>query len=81
MVAMNIRNLDPGVHRALKERAARRGISMEEEVRRILTQAVSPNEPDNLADLFLSAFGSRHGVAFEVPDRAEMPRAPIFEKC
>ena len=79
MVAMNIRNLDPKVHRELKERAARRGISMEEEVRRILTQAVSPSEPDNLAALFLSTFGARHGVAFEVPDRAEMPRDPNFE--
>ena len=79
MVAMNIRNLDPKVHRGLKERAARRGISMEEEVRRILTQAVSPSEPDNLAALFLSTFGARHGVALEVPDRAEVPRDPNFE--
>ena len=79
MVAMNIRNLDPKVHRGLKERAARRGISMEEEVRRILTRAVSPSEPGNLADLFLSTFGARHGIAFEIPDRAEMPRAPNLE--
>ncbi len=79
MVAMNIRNLDPKVHRGLKERAARRGISMAEEVRQILTQAVCPSEPDNLAALFLSTFGARHGIAFEIPDRAEMPRDPNFE--
>lgn len=81
MVAMNIRNLDPKVHRRLKERAAGHGISMEEEVRSILTQAVSPGEPGNLAELFLSTFGIRHGVEFDVPERAEMPRAPNLEKC
>ena len=81
MVAMNIRNLDPKVHRRGKERAARRGISMAEEVRKILTRAVSPREPGNLADLFLSTFGARHGVAVEIPDRAEMPRAAKFESC
>ncbi len=79
MAAINIRNLDPNVHRRLKERAARRGISMAEEVRRILTRAVSPRGSGNLADLFLSTFGARHGVAIEIPDRAEMPRAAKFE--
>ena len=69
MVAMNIRNLDPKVHRGLRDRAARRGVSMEEEVRRILTRAASPSEPGNLADLFLSTFGARHGIALEIPDR------------
>ncbi len=48
VVAMNIRGLAPKVHQALKERAARHGVSMEEEVRRILIHAVSADEPDDL---------------------------------
>ena len=76
MVAINIRNLDPSVRQRLKERAARQGVSMEEEVRRILTQAVSANEPDDLSALFLSTFGRRHGVELELPARTELPREP-----
>ena len=76
MVAMNIRNLDASVHRGLKERAARHGVSMEEEVRRILTQAVTAHPPEDLAALFLSAFGPHHGIELELPSRTEMPREP-----
>ena len=49
VVAMNIRGLAPKVRQALKERAARHGVSMEEEVRRILIHTVSADEPDDLA--------------------------------
>ena len=81
MVAMNIRNLDPKVRRALKEQAARNGVSMEQEVRRILTQAVFPNEPDDLAALFLSTFGAKHGVDLELPERSELPRDRLLDTC
>ncbi len=78
VVAMNIRGLAPKVRQALKERAARHGVSMEEEVRRILVHAVGADEPDDLAVVFLSAFGARHGVELEIPGRNERPRELDF---
>jgi len=81
MVALNIRKLEPRVRQRLKERAARHGVSMEEEVRRILTQAVDVGEPGDLAALFLSTFGSRHGVDLPLPERDELPRDPFVESC
>ncbi len=47
---------------------------MEEEVRRILIHAVGADEPGDLAGVFLSAFGPRHGVELEIPGRNERPR-------
>lgn len=78
VVAMNIRGLAPKVRQALKERAARQGVSMEEEVRQIPVHAVGADEPDDLAVVFLSAFGPRHGVELEIPGRNERPREPNF---
>lgn len=43
MATLTIRNLDDKVKQALREQAAKHGVSMEEEVRTVLTKAVSPN--------------------------------------
>jgi plasmid stability protein len=40
MASLTIRNLDENVKRALRIRAAARGVSMEEEARRLLVKAV-----------------------------------------
>ena len=42
MAMLTVRNITDEVHRALRARAARRGHSMEAEVREILAAAVSP---------------------------------------
>lgn len=42
MAMLTVRNLPDEVHRALRARAARRGHSMEAEVREILESAISP---------------------------------------
>lgn len=42
MAILNIRNLDPEVHRALRLRAAKAGRSMEAEAREILARACVP---------------------------------------
>ena len=81
MVALNIRKLDPQVRQRLKERAARHGVSMEEEVRRILSRAVAVEEPESLASVFLTTFGPKHGVDLPLPPRDEMPRDPFAETC
>ena len=67
MASLSVRNLDDETYEKLRARAARDGISMEEEVRRILKRSVTA--PDRLGDFFLSCFGPDNGIAREVPAR------------
>ena len=53
------------------------GVSMEEEVRRILTEAVSA--PERLGDLAVRMFGPTHGVDLELPDRGPHEPVDVFE--
>jgi plasmid stability protein len=46
MATLTIRNLEPEVKQALRERAARHGVSMEEEVRQALRLVVSGKLPE-----------------------------------
>jgi antitoxin FitA len=81
MTTLTVRNLDPEVKTRLRVRAAQHGIAMEEEVRRILTQAtrdpVAP--PAKGGDL-----GSRIRAHFaglgelEIPPRHRMRPPPFF---
>lgn len=67
MASLSIRKLDDETYERLRVQAARRGVSMEEEVRQILTRAVSP--PERLGDLFLKVFGPARGADLELPPR------------
>ena len=58
MAMLTVRNLSDEVHRALRVRAARRGHSMEAEVREILESAVSPEGRVKLGSL-LADMGRR----------------------
>lgn len=73
MASLSIRKLDDEIYDRLRVRAARRGVSMEEEVRQILTRAVAP--PERLGDLFLKIFGPTKGADLELPPRE--PHDPI----
>ena len=64
---LSVRRLDEETLARLRSRAARNGVSMEEEARRILRDAV--NAPERLGDLALEVFGRRHGVDLELPER------------
>ena len=64
---LSVRRLDEETLSRLRARAAKNGVSMEEEARRILRQAV--NAPERLGDLALDVFGRRHGVDLELPER------------
>lgn len=66
MASLSVRKIDDDVYERLSARAAQRGVSMEEEVRRILRQAVAV--PQRLGDLALERFGP-HGVELELPPR------------
>ena len=66
MVAnISIRQLDDETVARLRVRAAHHGVSMEEEVRRILKHAVTP--PQRITDVFRKHFGQAHGVDLELP--------------
>ena len=67
MASLSIRKLDDEVYEQLRTRAARHGVSMEEEARQILTRAVSP--PERMGDLFLKIFGPERGGDLQLPDR------------
>ena len=66
MAGLSVRRIDQQVYERLRTRAAQHGLTMEEEVRRILRAAVGA--PDRLGDLAVSLFG-RHGVELEIPPR------------
>lgn len=72
MASLSIK-LDDEIYNRLRDLAVRHGMSMEEEVRQILKQAVSP--PERLGDLFLKVFGPAGGVEMEPPLRE--PHEPL----
>jgi plasmid stability protein len=67
MANLSVRQIDEETYKRLRVQAAEHGISMEEEVRRILARAVSA--PDDLGELALRLFGREHGVNLELPRR------------
>lgn len=73
MASFSIRRLDDETYDRLRDRATRKGVSMEEEARQILKRAVSP--PERLGDLFLKVFGPLGGVDLEIPPRE--PHEPM----
>jgi plasmid stability protein len=73
MANLSVRNLDDTIYERLRIRAARHGVSMEEEVRRIIQRSVA--SPERLGQLALECFGPAHGVELELPDR--QPHEPI----
>ena len=84
MAMLTVRNLPDEVHRALRVRAARRGHSMEAEVREILESAISPQGRVKLGSM-LADMGRRAKLSddeFAVFEqvRDKLPaRPPSFE--
>ena len=68
MANISIRKLDDDTISRLRTRAAYHQVSMEEEARRILRQAVTP--PKKLGDLSVQFFGLQSGVELELPKHA-----------
>jgi plasmid stability protein len=65
MANLSIRKLDDDTIARLRIRADYHRVSMEEEARRILRQAVTP--PIQPGDLSLRFFGTESGVELELP--------------
>ena len=81
MAMLTVRNISDEVHRALRVRAARRGHSMEAEVREILESALSPHGRLKLGSL-LADMGRRAKLSdgeFAVFEqvRSKAPARPV----
>jgi plasmid stability protein len=76
MANLTIRRLDDQTYERLKQRAAREGVSMEEEARRILAMAVA--QPGRLGDLFVKTFGAARGLDLSLPAR-QPHEPPVLE--
>ena len=68
MANLSVRKIDDETVAHLRVRAARHGVSMEEEVRRIIKQAVAT--PERLGDLAIRLFSPEYdGAELELPKR------------
>jgi len=74
MASLSVRKLDDSTIERLRIRAATHGVSMEEEARRILQQAVGG--PERLGKLAFDLFGRRHGV--DLPRVTREPHEPLL---
>ena len=80
MASITVRNLDEGVKKGLRLRAAGNGRSMEEEARIILREAVVPKtDGKNLAEAIRARFAPLGGVELELPPREPMREPPKFD--
>lgn len=64
MANLSVRKIDEETLARLRIRAARRGVSMEEEVRQILRRAA--RAPDRLGDFATQLFGRANGIELEL---------------
>ncbi len=79
MASITIRNLDEGVKRRLRVRAAENGRSMEEEARDILGRSVGEaRPPKDLGRAIHARFVALGGVDLELPERGPMRPPPEF---
>ena len=81
MASITIRNLQDGLKRRLRIRAAYHGRSMEEEVRQILNNVLAQelSAPVDLASAIRSRFAPLGGAELELPSREPMRDPPSFE--
>ena len=86
MAQVVVRKLDEAVKKRLKQRAARRGRSMEAEIREILNEAVGAGEkaaPEEGLGTFITRqfAGKGIGIDFDIPEwHGEKPRPARFRK-
>ena len=81
MASITVRNLDEGLKRRLRIRAAENGKSMEQEVRDILRAALGEEvtHGENLAEAIRARFAPIGGVELELPPREPVREPPRFD--
>jgi antitoxin FitA len=79
MASITIRQLEEGIKRRLRIRAARHGRSMEQEAREILKSALNKPEDQakDLGEAIRRRFAKYGGVDLEIPPREPMPEPRI----
>ena len=82
VATLTIRNLDDAVRDRLRQRAAERGHSMEEEVRQILRQVVKPADTaatsEGLGSRIHNHFAQLGGDESTLPSRCDTPAATML---
>jgi plasmid stability protein len=77
MASITIRNLDDGIKRQLRVRAAEHGRSMEEEAREILREVMGASRPPaDLASAIRARIAPLGGVELDIPQREPMRELP-----
>jgi plasmid stability protein len=81
MSTITVRNLDDDIKQALRERAARRGVSMEQEVRAILRDATAGHPTEKRIDeSFMESINrlkAKYGAFdLDIPPRSLASREP-----
>jgi plasmid stability protein len=79
MSTLTIRNVEPALKEQLRVRAARRGRSMEAELRAILSEAVRGEGDLNLADAIRRRFAPLGGVELEPHPSMPVPPPPAVD--
>ena len=82
MATITVRNLDDGLKRQLRIRAAEKGRSMEQEARDILRAALdeeSATPAKGLGTAFHELFKPFGGVELDIPPREPMREPPRFD--
>lgn len=82
MSSITIRRLDPELKERLRIRAARHGLSMEAEARRILAVTLGNPEPPPETDLYErihTRFAAIGGVDLDLPPRDVGREPPAFD--
>lgn len=73
MANLSIRKLNDHVYQQLRIRAAQHHVSVEEEVRQIIRQAVEA--PEKISDVFRKNFGEKNGVDLDLVKHS--PHHPV----
>ncbi len=74
MATLSVRKLDDRLYQRLRIRAAIHGVSMEEEARQILAQAMAA--PEQISKVFLKYFGDKNGVDLDILNHRK-PHQPM----
>jgi len=74
MATLSVRKLEKKAYELLRIRAAKHGVSMEEEARQIIYQAVSA--PEQISSVFQKYFGHKNGIDLDLVSRHK-PHEPM----
>lgn len=75
MANIRVRNLDDTTYEQLRLLAAKHGVSLEEEARQIIYQAVAA--PERISQVFKKYFGQNNGIDLKILNQRKSHGNPI----